>query len=103
MAKKKRVVRRVKQKAKTSRRNVKTKRIKRISPMKNRIFIVLNNLLLFIALGLISYVLTRFLTNEFFVNLFSVTAMVFGFVAVGFLITFVVLLILSTTRKKKRR
>jgi hypothetical protein len=97
MAKKKRTVKRRKARksARVSRRNSQN-----LSSRK-KIWVVLNNLLLFVALSLISYVLTRFLTNAFLVDLFSVTAMVFGFVAAGFLITLVVLLILSALKKKR--
>ncbi len=68
---------------------------------KRKLWLVLNNLLLFVALSLVSYVLTRFLTNAFFIDLFSITAMVFGFVAVGFLIALIVLLILSAFKKRR--
>jgi len=70
------------------------------SPMKKRkVSVLLNNLLLFIALALVSLVLTEFSSNIFFVNLFSVLTIVFGFIAVAFLIVFLVLLLVRTLKK----
>jgi small-conductance mechanosensitive channel len=92
MAKKRRV-------RKSSRRIVrkKTKSVSKFS-------IVANNLLLFIALALVSLVLTRFLANNFLTNLFAVMAMVFGVISVAFLITLLVLFVMRAAyRRKKRR
>ncbi len=61
--------------------------------------LVMKNLILFTALALVSFVLTYILTNEVLNNLFSILAMVFGFVAVAFLITLLVLMILKSFRK----
>ena len=78
------------------------KSAKNSSPMKKRkVSVLLNNLLLFIALSLVSLVLTEFIPNEypFFINLFSVLTIVFGFIAVAFLIVFLVLLLVRTLKK----
>ena len=109
MARKKRVVRRAGRRknsrkvARGSRRAVRKVQRRTVSSpySKRKLWIVLNNLLLFIALSLVSYVLTRFLANTFFIDLFSITAMVFGFVAVGFLIALIILLILSAFKKRR--
>jgi hypothetical protein len=69
--------------------------------VKKKTGIVINNLLLFIALSLVSFVLYRFVQNTFFTDLFFVMAMVFGFVAVGFLIAFLILIILKSVSKKR--
>ena len=67
--------------------------------------IVANNLLLFIALALVSLVLTKVLTSDSLLNqLFIVMAMVFGFISVAFFITLLILIVMKlAARKKKRR
>jgi hypothetical protein len=71
-----------------------------IADLKNKTLIVINNLLLFVALFLVSFVLSRFLQNETLINLFQVMAMIFGFVSVAFLITLLILLIMKVAKKK---
>ncbi len=81
----------------------KVRRVKSRTPkfnVKNKISLVVNNLLLFIALSLVSLVLYRYIQNEFLVNLFQVMAIIFGFIAVGFLITFIILAIMKMVSKK---
>jgi len=101
MARKKRIVKRKGRRVRRVSRSSRRSQSYSVSPRK-KIWIVFNNLLLFVALSLVSFVLTRFLTNAFFTDLFSLTAIIFGFVAVGFLITLVVLLILSEVKKRGR-
>lgn len=96
MARRKRVVRKTRRGSRRVSRSHKNDAQKRIA-------VVINNLLLFIALSLVSFVLFRFLQNDFLINLFQVMAMVFGFVAVGFLITLLILIILKAVSKKGRR
>jgi hypothetical protein len=98
MARKKRVVKR------TAKRTV----ARKINPkniitgnFKKDINLIVRNLLLFIALSLVSLVLTRFLQNPLLVNLFSVMAIVFGFVSVAFLIYLLVLWIIELVSKKR--
>jgi len=80
------------------------KRAKRSSksfePRKRKISVLLNNLLLFIALSLVSLVLTQFSSSAFFINLFSVLTIVFGFIALAFLIVFLVLILIRALSKK---
>ena len=81
----------------------KVRRVKNRAPtinVKNKISLVVNNLLLFIALSLVSLVLYRYLQNTFLVNLFQVMAIIFGFVAAGFLIAFIILVIMKFLSKK---
>lgn len=66
---------------------------------KRKFALVVKNLILFTALALISFVLTYLLTNEVLNNLFLISSMVFGFVAVAFLITLLILLILKAFKK----
>jgi hypothetical protein len=96
MARKKRV------KSKTKRSSRRTNRSKRFGKefVKRKIALVLNNLLLFVALALVSFVLYRFLQSEILTNLFFVMAMVFGFVSVSFLIALLVLVIIKVVKKR---
>ena len=98
MARKKRVARRAPRRTSRRRNNY---RNSKTSIIKTKIMIVFNNLLLFVALALVSFVLYRFLQNDFLINLFQVMAMVFGFVSVGFLITLLVLFIMKIISKKR--
>ncbi len=97
MAKKKKVQRRAKRKV--SRKQVKSESFSK-ADLKKKITIVINNLLLFVALSLVSFVLYRFLQNDILVNLFQAMSMIFGFVSVAFLITLLVLIIMKFARKK---
>jgi hypothetical protein len=97
MARKKRVKRKASRRV--SRRVSRSKNFGRIDT-KRKIAVVLNNLLLFVALSLVSFVLYRFLQNELLVNLFFVMSMVFGFVGVAFLITLLILLIIKLVKKR---
>lgn len=72
----------------------------RLAPARSKVGLVIKNMLLFIILALVSYVLYSLLTNEILVNLFLILSMVFGFVAVAFLITLLILLIMKSFRKR---
>jgi len=93
MARKKRTVKRTKRKV--SRRVAFRK-----GDMKKKVRVVINNLLLFVALSLVSFVLYKFLQNDILVNLFQVMSMIFGFVSVAFLITLLVLVIMKMVKKR---
>jgi magnesium-transporting ATPase (P-type) len=68
----------------------------KISKPQSHISIVIKNLFLFIVLSGISYLLyAYFFKNAFLISLFYVMSMIFGFMAVGFFITFLVLLTLN--------
>jgi len=97
MARKKRVQKRV---AKRVSKKVSASKSLGRNDTKRKITIVLNNLLLFVALSLVSFVLYRFLQNDILVNLFYAMSMIFGFVAVGFLITLLILFVMKTVKKK---
>ena len=72
--------------------------------VRSSISIVVKNLLLFVILSGISYLLyTYFFKNSFLISLFGVMAMTFGFMAVGFLIAFLVLLVMSIIKVISRR
>jgi hypothetical protein len=89
----KRTVKRVSRKASNSKNFGK-------NDVGRKISIVLNNLLLFVALSLVSFVLYRFLQNDILINLFYAMSMIFGFVSVGFLVTLLVLLIMKVVKKQ---
>jgi hypothetical protein len=97
MVKKKRVKKAIRVKAKP-------KKVQKGFDVKRKIRIVINNFLLFVALSLVSFVLYRFIPkliqNQFLQDLFSVMAMVFGFVAAGFLIVLIILFIMKLASKK---
>ena len=109
MAKKKRVkkVRKVKKtrRVKRAKRNVQSKKMPKAMALKRKIQMVINNLLLFTALSLVSFVLYRFvpklIQNDFLQELFSIMAMVFGFVASGFLIVLLILLIMKMVSSRR--
>ncbi|PIN77204.1 hypothetical protein COV15_02845 [Candidatus Woesearchaeota archaeon CG10_big_fil_rev_8_21_14_0_10_34_12] len=94
-----------KKRAKKTKKVMKGKKMPKVLVLKRKIQLVINNLLLFIALSLVSFALYRFvpklIPNDFLTELFSVMAMVFGFVASGFLIVLLILLIMKMISSKK--
>jgi len=63
--------------------------------------IVLRNLIVFVLLALVSYLLYYFVfENTIFVNLFYFLWIVFGFIALAFLIALLVLLFMRWMKKK---
>ncbi|MCK9567984.1 hypothetical protein M0R72_03445 [Candidatus Pacearchaeota archaeon] len=85
-------------------KKVSRKSARKSSPIvgkKRKISVLLNNLLLFIALALVSLVLKEFISEEypFFIDLFFVLFIVFGFIAVAFLIVFLILLLVKALKK----
>lgn len=72
----------------------------RLEKIQSKFNLVLRNLLLFIALSLVSLVLyVYFPSLNVLSMLFQIMAIVFGFVAIALLITFLVLWILRIVRK----
>lgn len=72
----------------------------RLVNFRNKMPLVVKNLLLFIALSLVSLVLWRFVPNaNIITDLFYIMAIAFGFVAVALLITLLVLWILKVVKK----
>lgn len=69
--------------------------------LKNKMRLVISNLLLFIALSLVSFILYQLVQNDFLNNLFFVIALIFGFIGVGFLIAFLVLTIMKLISKRR--
>ncbi len=67
--------------------------------VKNKISIVVYNILLFLALGLVSFVLYQIVQDSFLNDLFFVMAMAFGFIVVSFLILLLILFIIKVVKK----
>jgi len=68
--------------------------------IKKNLRVVLNNLVLFILLFLVSLILYQVLGEGIFKNLFSVFTILFGFVSVAFLISLLVFLFLKVFKKR---
>jgi Na+/proline symporter len=98
------VKKRVKKPAvKKARRPVKRKdpslEIKRVRATPSRIKLVLRNLILFVILSLISYLLYIVFDNVIYETFFYFLTMILGFIALAFLISLVVFLVLRALRK----
>jgi len=72
---------------------------RKIRATRTRINLVVKNLILFIVLTLISYILYAVSTNELFDSFFYLLSMILGFVSLAFLISLLVLLILKAMRR----
>jgi len=95
-------------KAKSSLRNVKTKRTsvkkpisktKKIVASKRKIRLVLINLILFVILSVLSFGLKYIFNDEILVNFFWMVSLITGFVAVAFLIVYLILFFMKGFRK----
>jgi len=91
---KKKVIKKITKKV---RRRVKPSKVIRAN--KSKIILILSRLIFFAGLALISFILSFFLTNEMFDNLFLMLTILFGFIAVGFLIVLLIFFILRILRK----
>jgi hypothetical protein len=98
MARKKRVVKRRAKRAVSGKANFKNIIT---GNLKQDVNLIVKNLLLFIALSLVSLVFNRFLQIDLLKSLFFVMAVVFGAVAVAFLMYLLVLWIMELVSKKK--
>ena len=117
MVKKKKVVKKVskvKSVKKVPKRKVSKKKVSKNTPKKfnrrvnlsknvyvnkNKINLILSRLIFFVGLSLASFVLSFFLSNEMFKNLFLMLTIIFGFISAGLLIVFLIFLILKLLRK----
>jgi hypothetical protein len=66
---------------------------------KNKLRLVTKDLLLFVILTLISYILKTVSGSEIYIDFFDITTFVLGSIAVAFLIVLLVLLFLRALRK----
>ena len=105
MVKKKRIKKVVKKKpVKKIIKKSKVKRVvneskKLVRYTKKKINLVLKNLILFVAISLLSFALYSVSNNAIFKNLFLLLVIVSGFVAVAFLIVFLIFLFLKVMKK----
>ncbi len=67
--------------------------------LKERATLAWKNLLLFLIIFIISFILYTFSSNDLLKNFFGVLAIIFGFLTFALLISFIVLAILKTDRK----
>ena len=67
--------------------------------VKDRVNLAWKNLLLFLIISIISFVLYTFSSNELLKNFFGVLLIIFGFLTFALLISFIVLLILREPKK----
>ncbi len=74
----------------------------RIQATSTNLRVILNNLIIFSILFLISLILFSVLQSPILVNLFFIFMLGFGFISVAFLITLVVFLFLRIFQKKKK-
>jgi len=99
---KKRVVKKksaVKTKKKVVRKKRGSTKSKQIKSNKQKINLVLKNLVLFVILFLASFLLYSVSSNELLINLFSLLAIVLGFVAGAFLIILLVFFFMKLMKK----
>lgn len=81
-------------------RKVKRKTISATIPTKKKFNLVLKNLIIFAVISLASFVLYTVSNSLMFRNLFSLLSMIFGFVAVAFLIILFIFIFMKTIKKK---
>tara|TARA_Y100000310_G_C20662955_1_gene805795 strand:+ start:1954 stop:2244 length:291 start_codon:yes stop_codon:yes gene_type:complete len=84
-------------KRKSSRRASPSKRRAIVS--RNKLNVALINLILFSVLSLISFGLYNMLSNEIYTNLFFMTSLILGFVAIAFLMVYLVLVFMKWLKK----
>lgn len=98
MARKKKVKKKITKRVKKNSKNLK------LSNIKKKIPLVINNLSLFVILSIVSFILYKFaqtfIQNDFLTDLFFIMVIIFGFVAVGFFIVLLVLSIIKVASKK---
>lgn len=82
-------------------KKVSRKTAKKISKSsKNKFSLSWKNLIFFAFLSFLSFGLYTYTDEEMFKNLFQLLSIIFGFVAVAFLITFLIFLFLRLMKKK---
>ena len=72
---------------------------KKVRSTKRKIILVARNLILFIILALLSFLLSIVSGGQIYRDFFSLLTWILGFVAVAFLIAFLILLILKSLKK----
>lgn len=80
-----------------------SKQKKKGLPLIHRIDLAWKNFVLFLILFILSFVLYSASSSDLLVNLFGILAIFLGFLSIAFLIVFVVLSILKSGVKKKKK
>ena len=75
------------------------KKTRKKPDLKNKLKFALNRFLFFVILSLISFVVYSYIGNDLLNDLFFVMTMIFGFIAVGFLVVLLILFIIKNIRK----
>lgn len=78
-----------------------TKKPSKQFPLRERVDVAWKNFLLFLILLIFSYVMYHFSSADLFLNLFGIFSIIFGFLALAFLLAFVVLAILRASSRRK--
>jgi sorbitol-specific phosphotransferase system component IIBC len=68
---------------------------------KKKINFILKNVLFFLVLGIISYILMSVTGKEIYSNLFELLMMVFGFIALAFFLVLLILLFMKSIKRRK--
>lgn len=83
---------RVKRKSKSAKSNL-------VRATKKKLSLVLRNMIMFLVLFVISFILYNVSGKEFYQDLFFVLSMVFGFVSIALLIVLLILLFMRMLKK----
>jgi ABC-type anion transport system duplicated permease subunit len=89
--------RRVKRARRATRRHISRKSSR---PIKTRVGLVVKNLIVFLALALVSYILSLLLGNAVLKNLLAFLALIFVFLGIALLIVLLVMLILRSMKRR---
>jgi len=76
------------------------KKSKNIAFGKGKIEIVTRNLIMFAMFFFISFILYGVSTSEFAINLFGILSIAFGFIAISFLIAYLIIFFYRNFRKR---
>ena len=68
-------------------------------PLRNKVEIAWKNLVIFLILFIFSFILYSVSASDFFLNLFALLSIIFGFVSFALVIVLVVFLILKSGKK----
>ena len=80
-------------------RKVSRKPVAKKRPSESKFRMVVRNLILFAVLFIISYMLFSVAGQEIYINLFFMLSLIFGFVALAFLIAFLIFLFRRILKK----
>ncbi len=76
------------------------KRSSAVKPTDNRIRLALRDLLLFVILSMVSYLIYTVSGNTLYEQFFGVVSIILGFIALAFLVAVLVLVLMKAMKKK---